>query len=104
MTHHGEYKVPGGKLVKVDFAVADDTLREVVVSGDFFLYPEETLEEIRMSLEGLPASTDEAGIADHIRSRIDPGAELLGTSPEAIAIAVRRGVSGESSAPPQRPV
>ena len=98
MTHHGEYKVPGGKLVKVDFAVAQDALREVVVSGDFFLYPEETLEDIRASLEGLPASTDEAGIADHVRRRIDPGAELLGTSPEAIAIAVRRALAAPTEA------
>lgn len=98
MTHHGEYKVPGGKLVKVDFAVAQDTFREVVVSGDFFLYPEETLEDIRASLEGLAASTDEAAIADHIRSHIDPGAELLGTSPEAIAIAVRRALIAPTGA------
>lgn len=93
MTHHGEYKVPGGKLVKVDFTVDGDTLQDVVVSGDFFLYPEETLEDIRASLVGLPATTDEAGIADRIRQRIDPGAELLGTSPEAIAIAVRRALA-----------
>ncbi len=98
MTYHGEYKVPGGKLVKVDFAVAGEELREVVVSGDFFLYPEETLEDIRSSLEGLAASTDEAGIADRIRSRIDPGAELLGTSPEAIAIAVRRALTAPAEA------
>lgn len=99
MTHHGEYKVPGGKLVKVDFTVTDDALRGVVVSGDFFLYPEETLEDIRASLEGTPSATDEPGIADRIRRRIDPAAELLGTSPEAIAIAVRRALVDESPAP-----
>ena len=98
MTHHGEYKVPGGKLVKVDFTVDGDTLQDVVVSGDFFLYPEETLEDIRASLVGLPAATDEAGIADRIRQRIDPDAELLGTSPEAIAIAVRRALAESASA------
>ena len=97
MGHHGEYKVPGGKLVKVDFAVSDGALRDVVVSGDFFLYPEETLEDIRASLEGLPSTTDEPGVADRIRQRIKPGAELLGTSPEAIAIAVRRALT---EAPP----
>ena len=93
MTHHGEYKVPGGKLVKVDFTLGDGALRDVVVSGDFFLYPEETLDDLRAALEGLPAATDEPGIAERIRQRIDPEAELLGTSPEAIAIAVRRALS-----------
>ncbi|HEV2528947.1 MAG TPA: biotin--protein ligase [Thermomicrobiales bacterium] len=98
MTHHGEYKVPGGKLVKVDFAVEDNQLRDVVVSGDFFLYPEETLEDIRSALEGMDAGTAEDGIADRIRGSLDAGAELLGTSPEAIAVAVRRALS-ESTLP-----
>ena len=93
MANHGEYKVPGGKLVKVDFTLASHELTDVVVSGDFFLYPEETLEDIRASLEGLDSATDEAGIAARIRQRIDSGVELLGTSPEAIAIAVRRALS-----------
>ncbi len=43
MTRHGEYKTPGGKLIAVDFDVIDGTLRNVVVTGDFFLYPEEAL-------------------------------------------------------------
>lgn len=90
MAHHGEYKVPGGKLVKVDFTVAGDTLTDVVVSGDFFLYPEETLDDIRAALEGMPVLADADAIADRIRSGIDPSAELLGTSPEAIATAVLR--------------
>ena len=50
---HGEYKTPGGKLVVVDFAVAQARLAEVVVSGDFFLYPEEALGDITGALEGL---------------------------------------------------
>nr|MDQ3045473.1 lipoate--protein ligase family protein [Chloroflexota bacterium] len=49
---HGEYKTPGGKLVLVDFVVEDARLREVVVSGDFFLYPDEALAEITGALEG----------------------------------------------------
>jgi lipoate-protein ligase A len=36
---HGEYKTPGGKLVQVDFDLEGEQLRNVVVSGDFFLYP-----------------------------------------------------------------
>ena len=44
---HGEYKTPGGKLVVADFAVRDGAVRDLVVSGDFFLYPEEALTTIR---------------------------------------------------------
>jgi lipoate-protein ligase A len=87
---HGEYKTPGGKLVVVDFDLVDGVLRNVVVSGDFFLYPEESLESITGSLEGVPSETDEAGIAEAVRREIPSGTELLGTSPEGIAIAVQR--------------
>ena len=38
---HGEYKTPGGKLVVVDFDVIDGRIRNMKISGDFFLYPEE---------------------------------------------------------------
>ena len=40
---HGEYKVPGGKLVAVDLDVVDGLLSGVSVSGDFFLEPDEAL-------------------------------------------------------------
>lgn len=88
MTLHGEYKVPGGKLVKVDFEIADGRLRDVVISGDFFLYPEEALDDLRSGLEGLQAGSDQNTIAASVRDQVRPGTDLIGTSPEAIAGAV----------------
>ena len=91
---HGEYKTPGGKLVRVDFEADGGALRDVVVSGDFFLYPEEALDAISGSLEGVPADLSEDEIAAQ-RRRGDPaGTEWLGSSPEALAIAVRRALAG----------
>jgi len=92
---HGEYKTPGGKLVVVDFEVIAGKLQEVEVSGDFFLYPEETLEAITGSLRGISAGLDEAAIAAVVREAVPPGAEVLGTSPEGIAIAVRRALGSQ---------
>ncbi len=93
---HGEYKTPGGKLVVVDLEVTAGKLRRVEVSGDFFLYPDETLFAITASLEGLSADLDEGAIANTVREAIPPGAEVLGTSPEGIAIAVRRALQDAS--------
>ena len=90
---HGEYKTPGGKLVRVDFNVRDGMLRDVVVSGDFFLYPEEALTDITRSLDGLPAGLTEVDIVARIAAAIPPGTEWLGSSPEALAIAVRRALA-----------
>ncbi|HEY8445809.1 MAG TPA: biotin--protein ligase [Thermomicrobiales bacterium] len=90
---HGEYKTPGGKLVVVDFAVQDNQLRDVRVSGDFFLYPEDALSDITAALEGAPADLTEEQIATRIEGAIPPGTEWLGTSPAALAIAVRRALA-----------
>ncbi|MEE4421601.1 lipoate--protein ligase family protein [Streptomyces bugieae] len=91
--HHGEYKVPGGKLVVVDLEVADGTLRRVRVAGDFFLEPDEALDAINGALEGAPADTDARGLAARIDAALPAGAVLVGFSSEAVGIAVRRAVA-----------
>ena len=90
---HGEYKTPGGKLVVVDFDVRDERLRNVVVSGDFFLYPEEALDAITGAVEGLALTAGESEIARAVEAAVPNGTEMLGFSPEAVAIAVRRGLA-----------
>jgi lipoate-protein ligase A len=53
---HGEYKVPGGKLVAADVVVADGALASVTISGDFFLEPDDGLDRIHGALQGQSAS------------------------------------------------
>ena len=93
---HGEYKTPGGKLVVADFDISDERYRNVVVSGDFFLYPEEAIEPLTAALEGMPVDLPPAGIAARVAAAIPAGAELLGFSPAAIAEAVRRALTPET--------
>ncbi|MEP6842645.1 MAG: lipoate--protein ligase family protein, partial [Pseudolysinimonas sp.] len=38
---HGEFKVPGGKLVVVDLEVVDNRIADFRLAGDFFLEPDE---------------------------------------------------------------
>ena len=96
----GEYKTPGGKLIAVEFSVADEKLRNVVISGDFFLYPEEALTDITTSLEGTSVHDTESEIAERVRYAMPRNAELLGSSPEAIATAVRRALRAGEEPPP----
>ncbi|MFI7101390.1 biotin/lipoate A/B protein ligase family protein [Streptomyces sp. NPDC050161] len=91
--HHGEYKVPGGKLVVVDLDVAGGALRGVRVAGDFFLEPDEALDAINGALEGAPSDTDARGLAARIDAALPAGAVLFGFSSEAVGIAVRRAVA-----------
>ena len=90
---HGEYKTPGGKLVVADFNVRDERFSDVVVSGDFFLYPEEALDAIVGAVEGLEVTSGEGNIARAVEASIPDGTEMLGFSPEAVAIALKRGLA-----------
>jgi lipoate-protein ligase A len=90
---HGEYKVPSGKLVVVDGEVVDGRLASVRVSGDFFLEPDEALEEINRSLVGVPVDADAESMARRIRAGLAADVRMVGFSAEAVATAVRRGLA-----------
>ena len=92
---HGEYKTPGGKLVIVDCAIHAGRLADVEVTGDFFLYPDDALETIVRTLDGLPATLATPEIAARIHAAVGDGVTFLGFSPEAIATAVTRATSNE---------
>jgi lipoate-protein ligase A len=90
MRRRGEFKTPGGKLIAVEFDVVDGELRNVVVTGDFFLYPEDALPVLTRALDNTSASLTEEDYATNIRTALDSRAELVGSSPEALASAVLR--------------
>ncbi|WP_430868744.1 lipoate--protein ligase family protein [Demequina aurantiaca] len=98
---HGEYKVPGGKLVVVDVDVEgegeDAALANVVVSGDFFLEPAEAILEIRGALDGLPAATSVGALTMAVTNAMGADAVMVGFSAESVAIAVRRALGHATS-------
>ena len=94
---HGEYKVPGGKLVVVDLEVVDGSIEQFRLAGDFFLEPDDALPLIDAAVDGLPATTDAAGVAAAVRAALPEGAVLLGFTPEAVGVAVRRALSRAST-------
>ncbi|PWB97945.1 lipoate--protein ligase family protein [Salinibacterium hongtaonis] len=94
---HGEYKVPGGKLVVVDLDVEQGRIANFRLAGDFFLEPDSALDDINATVNGMPESSDSASIATAISRALPDGAQLLGFSPESVAIAIRRSLSKASS-------
>ncbi|MGH1526964.1 lipoate--protein ligase family protein [Leifsonia sp. L25] len=94
---HGEYKVPGGKLVVVDLEVVDGRISEFQLAGDFFLEPDSALEAINTAVNGLPAEADAKTIAAAVKDALPEGASLLGFSPEAVAVTVRRALAKATS-------
>lgn len=93
----GEYKVPGGKLVAADVEVDDGMITKVFVQGDFFLEPGEALEDINAALVGLPETTSAIGLGEAIEAALPEGVEMIGFTPAAVGIAVRRALGHATS-------
>lgn len=86
----GEYKVPGGKLVAVELEVTDGRISRAAVSGDFFLEPDDALEAIDAALLGMAQGATVAQLTGVVASVLGADVTMVGFTPEAVAIAVRR--------------
>jgi hypothetical protein len=93
---HGEYKMPGGKLIVADLAMRDDRLADVSISGDFFLEPDTALAAIDWALEGLPAKSGERALADAIEAKLGGDVAMYGISPRVVAVAVLRALEASA--------
>ncbi|MEO5921945.1 MAG: biotin/lipoate A/B protein ligase family protein [Pseudolysinimonas sp.] len=94
---HGEFKVPGGKLVVVDLDVVNGRISGFRLAGDFFLEPDEALAAIDSAVNGLLAETDARALASAVQAALPEGAQLLGFTPESVATAIRRALQKATS-------
>jgi len=78
------YKVEGGKMIKVHLTQKDGKIEKIKIMGDFFLHPEELIEEIESKLIGSPL--DEESISNSIKAFIEnKKATILGASEKDFA-------------------
>jgi len=97
---NGQYKVRGGKLVSVDVTVADGRIASAHVFGDFFLEPDDALEDLNAALVGMPTEATAAELGAALTARLEARPEpvsMIGFSVEAVAIAVRRALGHATS-------
>ena len=97
---HGQYKVRGGKLVSVEVSAAAGRIASAHVFGDFFLEPDDALEDLGAALVGMPTDATAAELGASITERLearDEPVQMIGFDAEAIAIAVRRALGHASS-------
>ncbi|TAL76276.1 MAG: biotin--protein ligase [Burkholderiaceae bacterium] len=90
--HHGEYKIPEGKLVVVDLQIVQGRLHNVRLSGDFFLEPPEALDAMSAALNGLPYDAPQARLEQVVQAAAGD-AMMYGITAAGVAIAVRRTVA-----------
>ena len=94
---HGEFKVPSGKLVVVDLDVIDGKLQNVRLAGDFFLEPDEALDEINAALEGAPAEASALDLTARVTAALPAGVVMYGFAAGDVATAVRRALAEATS-------
>ena len=94
---HGEFKVPGGKLVVVDLDVVDGLIRNFQLAGDFFLEPDTALESINAAINGLPAEADAKQLTAAVQAALPANAVLLGFGPDSVATTIRRALAQATS-------
>lgn len=88
MIFHSKQKVKEGKVVKVEIE-CNELIRNVRITGDFFIHPEDILDEIEKSIIGLERSSSIETITSNIRKRIaDRDVQMIGISPESIALLI----------------
>jgi lipoate---protein ligase len=80
------YKAPGG-LIRATAIERDGILGDVHLSGDFFVYPMQSLPDLEAALEGTPAEVA-AVEARIVRYFQDQGIEAPGVTPADLAVAL----------------
>ncbi|MCU0847995.1 MAG: hypothetical protein MUD12_08935 [Spirochaetes bacterium] len=86
-----EYKPPREKLIKIHMKTDGFYILGIMITGDFFILPEQGIDPIESSL--LDSSLDSKEILSRVNSAImKNGIELVGVSSESLTEAIIRTV------------
>jgi lipoate---protein ligase len=77
-------KIPGGKHLKISLDEKDGVIVSISIRGDFFIHPEECIEDIERSLQGVRLSYDDV-IRNLRESTVLNDITILGFDLESIA-------------------
>ncbi|MEW6722536.1 MAG: biotin--protein ligase [Candidatus Micrarchaeota archaeon] len=90
-----EEKVKDGKLVCIEIRAEGGKAFGVRITGDFFLHPEDAIEDVEKALSGMSLGSTEGEIAGAVDGALSRrGAQLIGASAADIARIFKRAVSG----------
>lgn len=87
-----EFKVPGGKLLRVKLEIGNGRITSLQLSGDFFMEPETDLEELETRLTGFkvePAVYIEQTVLSFFTSH---KTMIAGASPKDFAYVINQAI------------
>ncbi len=81
-------KVEGGKFARIKIACAHGRIIQVRITGDFFMYPETTLEQIEQAIVGMEiVGVGVEDVACRVLDAVED-AEMIGITPWDIGVLV----------------
>lgn len=69
MITHTIYKVPNGKMIRLEMDYDKEKINDLVISGDFFMHPEDAIDLLEQALIGV--ELDKNKILEKIMSVAD---------------------------------
>lgn len=81
MWKHLDYKVPSGKLLRIDADIQDNIIKDIRICGDFFIYPEDGISAIESSLKGQKLNDSDLNIR---LGKATKNLQMIGLSAENI--------------------
>ncbi len=75
-----DYKVVGGKLLRVRLQVEEDVISSIKITGDFFMHPEAAIETLERMLCHIPLRAD--AVASQVRTFFEADVEVVGAKVE----------------------
>ncbi|MDE1870339.1 MAG: hypothetical protein KGH71_05150 [Candidatus Micrarchaeota archaeon] len=88
MEGSAKLKVPGGKLLSVKVKYSS-TIESIQLLGDFFLYPESSLQLIESALIGIEINSTQSQISSKVADVVSQNKiEMIGISPDSISQAI----------------
>lgn len=86
---HAEYKEINEKLVVVDYDLENNQIKNISISGDFFVYPDDDFFNIAKSLNGVSLSLSLNDIETIIKCSLTKNTVMIGISPLSIAKTIK---------------
>ncbi|MBS7251991.1 MAG: lipoate--protein ligase family protein [Candidatus Freyarchaeota archaeon] len=77
-----ELKVPDGKLVEATVKISQGKIKEIRITGDFYMHPEEQIEKLEKALIGVPVEKVNEAITKFFKKK---QITLVGVRPEDFA-------------------
>ena len=75
-----DYKVPGGKLLRVTLELDEGTdpakIASISLNGDFFMHPEDAIEELESRLVNVPWEVE--ALQDAVQAFFDTDVKVIG--------------------------